>query len=176
MKAGLSTWSAMTGGGAAVTTRSSAPSGNDGVFSVEEGKGNGEKGNVGYRSPGYGSLGSTRDLELQEQQTSSRVSTNDKGFSTYPETYDLLYVDHLFSKLKKRCELLAVFAEVDRELRLEIKLIVWNAADTMTELESMTKSLKWEVRMTYTKGSSGGSTWWRALAAAIPAVQKLYSL
>ncbi|KAK3166163.1 hypothetical protein QOZ80_1AG0042250 [Eleusine coracana subsp. coracana] len=78
-----------------------------------------------------------------------------ESFSTYPRTYDLLHADHLFSKLKKRCNLQAVFAEVDRVLRPEGKLIVRDAADTITELESMAKSLKWEVRMTYTKGNEG---------------------
>jgi hypothetical protein len=50
---------------------------------------------------------------------------------------------------------MAVFAEVDRVLRPEGKLIVRDNADTITELESMAKSLKWEVRMTYTKGNEG---------------------
>ena len=54
-----------------------------------------------------------------------------------------------------RCKLLAVFAEVDRVLRPEGKLIVRDTADTTNELESMAKSLKWEVRMTYTKGNEG---------------------
>jgi len=78
-----------------------------------------------------------------------------ESFSTYPRTYDLLHADHLFSKLKKRCKLLAVFAEVDRVLRPQGKLIVRDTADTINELESMAKSLKWEVRMTYTKGNEG---------------------
>jgi hypothetical protein len=50
---------------------------------------------------------------------------------------------------------MAVFAEVDRVLRPEGKLIVRDNADTITELESMARSLKWEVRMTYTKGNEG---------------------
>ncbi|TKW18098.1 hypothetical protein SEVIR_5G410500v4 [Setaria viridis] len=78
-----------------------------------------------------------------------------ESFSTYPRTYDLLHADHLFSKLKKRCKLMAVFAEVDRVLRPQGKLIVRDTADTINELESMAKSLKWEVRMTYTKGNEG---------------------
>ncbi|CAL4960117.1 unnamed protein product [Urochloa decumbens] len=78
-----------------------------------------------------------------------------QSFSTYPRTYDLLHADHLFSKLKKRCKLMAVFAEVDRVLRPQGKLIVRDTADTINELESMAKSLQWEVRMTYTKGNEG---------------------
>ncbi|CAL4946284.1 unnamed protein product [Urochloa decumbens] len=78
-----------------------------------------------------------------------------ESFSTYPRTYDLLHADHLFSKLKKRCKLMAVFAEVDRVLRPQGKLIVRDTADTINDLESMAKSLQWEVRMTYTKGKEG---------------------
>ncbi|MCO5590858.1 hypothetical protein L7F22_044833 [Adiantum nelumboides] len=40
-----------------------------------------------------------------------------ESFSTYPRTYDLLHADHLFGKLKKRCKLNGVIAEVDRILR-----------------------------------------------------------
>lgn len=54
-----------------------------------------------------------------------------------------------------RCKLMAVFAEVDRLLRPQGKLIVRDTADTINELESMAKSLQWEVRMTYTKGNEG---------------------
>jgi acetone carboxylase gamma subunit len=54
-----------------------------------------------------------------------------------------------------RCKLTAVFAEVDRVLRPQGKLIVRDTADTINELESMAKSLQWEVRMTYTKGNEG---------------------
>ncbi|XP_062227696.1 probable methyltransferase PMT26 [Phragmites australis] len=78
-----------------------------------------------------------------------------ESFSTYPRTYDLLHADHLFSKLKKRCKLLAVFAEVDRVLRPEGKLIVRDNAETINDLERMARSLQWEVRMTYTKGNEG---------------------
>ncbi|CAO1942531.1 unnamed protein product [Urochloa humidicola] len=78
-----------------------------------------------------------------------------ESFSTYPRTYDLLHADHLFSKLKKRCKLMAVFAEVDRVLRPQGKLIVRDTADTINELENVAKSLQWEVRMTYTKGNEG---------------------
>ncbi|PNT73331.1 hypothetical protein BRADI_2g57087v3 [Brachypodium distachyon] len=88
-----------------------------------------------------------------------------ESFSTYPRTYDLLHADHLFSKLKKRCKLLGVFAEVDRILRPEGKLIVRDSAETIIELEGMAKSLHWEVTMTYAKGNEGllcvQKTMWR---------------
>ncbi|KAG8054465.1 hypothetical protein GUJ93_ZPchr0001g32932 [Zizania palustris] len=72
---------------------------------------------------------------------------------TYPRTYDLLHADHLFSKLKKRCKLLPVFAEVDRILRPEGTLIVRDNAETINVLQGMVKSQQWEIRMTYTKGN-----------------------
>nr|GLL19192.1 probable methyltransferase PMT27 [Ipomoea trifida] len=40
-----------------------------------------------------------------------------ESFSTYPRTYDLLHADHLFSRLKKRCDIKGVLVEVDRIVR-----------------------------------------------------------
>ncbi|XP_054806624.1 probable methyltransferase PMT26 [Prosopis cineraria] len=78
-----------------------------------------------------------------------------ESFSTYPRTYDLLHADHLFSKLKKRCNIVAVVAEVDRILRPEGKLIVRDNVEIITELESMLRAMHWEVRMTYSKDKEG---------------------
>ncbi|KAM7276757.1 hypothetical protein ACFE04_018623 [Oxalis oulophora] len=74
-----------------------------------------------------------------------------ESFSTYPRSYDLLHADHLFSKVKKRCKLVTVAAEVDRIVRPEGKLIVRDDTETVNELENMFKSMHWEVRMTYSK-------------------------
>lgn len=61
--------------------------------------------------------------------------------------------------------MLGVFAEVDRILRPEGKLIVRDSAETIIELEGMAKSLHWEVTMTYAKGNEGllcvQKTMWR---------------
>ncbi|WVZ21209.1 hypothetical protein V8G54_008531 [Vigna mungo] len=78
-----------------------------------------------------------------------------ESFSTYPRTYDLLHADHLFSNLKKRCNLAAVVAEADRILRPEGKLIVRDSVEIIEELESMVRSLQWKVRMTYSKDKEG---------------------
>ncbi|XP_039016902.1 probable methyltransferase PMT26 isoform X2 [Hibiscus syriacus] len=78
-----------------------------------------------------------------------------ESFSTYPRSYDLLHADHLFSKVKKRCNLVAVVAEVDRILRPGGKLIVRDNVDIINELENMLKSMQWEVRMTYSKDKEG---------------------
>ncbi|XVF17012.1 hypothetical protein REPUB_Repub10bG0080100 [Reevesia pubescens] len=78
-----------------------------------------------------------------------------ESFSTYPRSYDLLHADHLFSKVKKRCNLVAVVAEVDRILRPEGKLIVRDNVETVTELENMLRSMQWEVRMTYSNDKEG---------------------
>ncbi|EEF42060.1 probable methyltransferase PMT24 [Ricinus communis] len=92
-----------------------------------------------------------------------------ESFNTYPRTYDLLHADHLFSSLKKRCNLVAVVAEVDRILRPEGKLIVRDNVDIIGEIESMAKSLKWEIRMIYTKDDEGllcvRKTMWRPTEA-----------
>ncbi|PIA28493.1 hypothetical protein AQUCO_06900042v1 [Aquilegia coerulea] len=75
--------------------------------------------------------------------------------STYPRSYDLLHADHIFSKLKKRCNIVAVIGEVDRILRPEGKLIVRDNVETINEIESMAKSMQWEIRLTFSKEKEG---------------------
>ncbi|EEC78319.1 hypothetical protein OsI_18053 [Oryza sativa Indica Group] len=90
-----------------------------------------------------------------------------ESFSTYPRTYDLLHANHLFSKIKKsdRCKLVAVMVEVDRILRPGGRLIVRDSMETMHEVESMAKSLHWEVRKSYSQDNEGllfvEKTMWR---------------
>lgn len=64
-----------------------------------------------------------------------------------------------------RCQLTAVIAEVDRILRPEGMLIVRDNVETVSEVESMAKSLQWEVRLTYSKDKEGllcvKKTFWR---------------
>ncbi|KAG5058443.1 hypothetical protein AAZX31_05G180500 [Glycine max] len=78
-----------------------------------------------------------------------------ESFSTYPRSYDLLHADNLFSNIKNRCNLKAVVAEIDRILRPEGKLIVRDTVEIISEIESMVKSMKWEIRMTYSKDKVG---------------------
>ncbi|BBH08736.1 S-adenosyl-L-methionine-dependent methyltransferases superfamily protein [Prunus dulcis] len=63
------------------------------------------------------------------------------------------------------CNLVAVIAEVDRILRPEGKLIIWDNAETLNEVESMAKSLQWDIRFTYSKDNEGllciQKTFWR---------------
>lgn len=68
-----------------------------------------------------------------------------ESFSTYPRSYDLLHADHLFSDLKKRCNIVSVIAEVDRILRPGGMLIVRDDAETLSEVRSMAKSLHWKI-------------------------------
>ncbi|CAN0928488.1 Probable methyltransferase PMT24 [Linum grandiflorum] len=88
-----------------------------------------------------------------------------QSFNTYPRTYDVLHADHLLSVVKKRCNLVGVFAEVDRILRPEGKLIVRDNAEMITEVEKLAKSLHWDVRMIYSKEGEGlaciQKTMWR---------------
>lgn len=78
-----------------------------------------------------------------------------ESFSTYPRTYDLLHADHLFSRLKKRCKLVSVMAEVDRIVRPGGKLIVRDESSTIGEIENLLKSLHWEVHLTFSKNQEG---------------------
>ncbi|KAF3329344.1 methyltransferase PMT26 [Carex littledalei] len=88
-----------------------------------------------------------------------------ESFSTYPRSFDLVHADHLFSKLKKRCNLLSVLAEVDRILRPGGNLIVRDKEDVVNEIEEIAKSLNWEIRMIYSKDKEGllcvQKTMWR---------------
>ncbi|GMH06511.1 hypothetical protein Nepgr_008351 [Nepenthes gracilis] len=78
-----------------------------------------------------------------------------EGFSTYPRTYDLLHADHLFSKLKERCKLAPVMAEIDRIVRPGGKLIVRDVSSAIGEVENLLKSLHWEVHLTFSKDQEG---------------------
>ncbi|MBA0652402.1 hypothetical protein Goklo_019666 [Gossypium klotzschianum] len=78
-----------------------------------------------------------------------------ESFSTYPRSYDLLHADHIFSRVKKRCNFVAVVAEVDRILRPGGKLIARDDVETITELENMVRSMHWEVRLSYSKDKEG---------------------
>ncbi|KAK8566283.1 hypothetical protein V6N12_059812 [Hibiscus sabdariffa] len=78
-----------------------------------------------------------------------------ESFSTYPRSYDLLHADHLFSKLKMRCKLQPVMAEVDRIVRPGGKLIVRDESDAISEVENLLKSLHWEVHLTFSKDQEG---------------------
>ncbi|KAL2348562.1 hypothetical protein Fmac_002562 [Flemingia macrophylla] len=68
-----------------------------------------------------------------------------ESFNTYPRTFDLLHADNLFSKLKDRCKLVAVMAEVDRIARPGGKLIVRDESTSLNEVETLLKSLHWEI-------------------------------
>ncbi|XP_058186544.1 probable methyltransferase PMT26 [Rhododendron vialii] len=78
-----------------------------------------------------------------------------ESFSTYPRSYDLLHADHLFSKIQKKCNLMAVVAEADRILRPEGRLIVRDKVETINELESLLKSMHWEIPFKYSKDNEG---------------------
>lgn len=88
-----------------------------------------------------------------------------ESFSTYPRTYDLVHANHLFSKVKKRCELLGVIVEVDRIVRPGGRLIVRDDMETISEVEWIVKSLHWEVRLSYSQDKEGllfvQKTMWR---------------
>ncbi|WOH10378.1 hypothetical protein DCAR_0729846 [Daucus carota subsp. sativus] len=78
-----------------------------------------------------------------------------ESFSTYPRSYDLLHADHLFSRLKKRCGLAPVMAEVDRIARPGGKLIVRDKSSVVREVENLLKSLHWEIHLTFSKNKQG---------------------
>ncbi|XP_021772556.1 probable methyltransferase PMT26 [Chenopodium quinoa] len=78
-----------------------------------------------------------------------------ESFNTYPRSYDLLHADHLFSKINKKCNMRALVVEVDRILRPEGKIIVRDHVEIINELETIFRSMHWEIRMTYSKDKEG---------------------
>ncbi|CAI0621139.1 unnamed protein product [Linum tenue] len=94
-----------------------------------------------------------------------------QSFNTYPRTYDVLHADHLLSVVKKRCNLVGLVAEVDRILRPGGKLIVRDNVETITEVESLAKSMNWDIRMIYSKEGEGllcvQKTMWRPKEAEL---------
>lgn len=54
-----------------------------------------------------------------------------------------------------RCGLPALVAEVDRILRPEGKLIVRDSLGVISELQSMLRSMHYEIRMTYSREKEG---------------------
>jgi hypothetical protein len=64
-----------------------------------------------------------------------------------------------------RCELLGVIVEVDRIVRPGGRLIVRDDMETISEVESIIRSLHWEVRLSHYQGKEGllfaQKTMWR---------------
>ncbi|XP_020599603.1 probable methyltransferase PMT27 isoform X1 [Phalaenopsis equestris] len=78
-----------------------------------------------------------------------------ESFSTYPRTYDLLHADHLFSKMKERCSIVPVLAEIDRIVRPGGKLIVRDESAVASEVENLLKSLHWKILTSFNKNKEG---------------------
>ncbi|RCV40654.1 hypothetical protein SETIT_9G072500v2 [Setaria italica] len=77
-------------------------------------------------------------------------------FSTYPRSYDLLHADHLFSRLKIRCrQPVAIVVEMDRILRPGAWAIIRDKLEILDPLETILKSLHWEIVMTFRKDKEG---------------------
>ncbi|KAJ1293390.1 hypothetical protein BS78_01G064200 [Paspalum vaginatum] len=77
-------------------------------------------------------------------------------FSTYPRSYDLLHADHLFSRLKIRCKQpVTIIVEMDRILRPGGWAIIRDKLEILDPLETILKSLHWEIVMTFRKDKEG---------------------
>ncbi|CAN4093853.1 unnamed protein product [Withania somnifera] len=89
-----------------------------------------------------------------------------EAFGTYPRSYDLLHVDHLFSRLKNRCKhTIVIVVEMDRILRPGGWGIIRDKVEILDPLEKILRSLHWEIRMTFAKDKEGilcaQKTMWR---------------
>ncbi|GER55657.1 S-adenosyl-L-methionine-dependentmethyltransferases superfamily protein [Striga asiatica] len=78
-------------------------------------------------------------------------------FPTYPRTYDLVHAEGLLSiefDEKPRCQLLDLFAEVDRILRPEGWLILKDRCRAIEYARSLTTHLKWDARVVEIENNS----------------------
>ncbi|KAK9164141.1 hypothetical protein Syun_005043 [Stephania yunnanensis] len=79
-----------------------------------------------------------------------------ESFGTYPRSYDLLHADHLFSRLKNRCKHpVGIVVEMDRILRPGGWAIIRDKVTILDPLESILRSLQWEIIMTFAKDKEG---------------------
>ncbi|KAG8377787.1 hypothetical protein BUALT_Bualt08G0070000 [Buddleja alternifolia] len=79
-----------------------------------------------------------------------------ESFGSYPRSYDLLHVDHLFSRLKSRCKQpVAIVVEMDRLLRPGGWAIIRDKIEILNPLEEILRSLNWEIRMTFAQDREG---------------------
>ncbi|KAL9244128.1 hypothetical protein vseg_017935 [Gypsophila vaccaria] len=79
-----------------------------------------------------------------------------ESFGTYPRSYDLLHADHLFSRLKNRCDQpVAIVVEMDRILRPGGWVIVRDKVVILDPLEGIFRSLNWDIRMTFAQDKEG---------------------
>lgn len=77
-------------------------------------------------------------------------------FGTYPRSYDLLHADHFFSRLKNRCKHpVSIVVEMDRILRPGGWVVVRDKVEILDPLEAILRSLRWEIRMTYSQNKEG---------------------
>ncbi|GAB2219006.1 hypothetical protein Droror1_Dr00006631 [Drosera rotundifolia] len=88
-----------------------------------------------------------------------------ESFGTYPRSYDLLHVDHLFARLKNRCRHpVGILVEMDRILRPGGWVIIRDKVEILEPVEVILRSLNWDIRMTFSQHKEGiicaqKSTW-----------------
>ncbi|KAG8369206.1 hypothetical protein BUALT_Bualt15G0127000 [Buddleja alternifolia] len=78
-------------------------------------------------------------------------------FPTYPRTYDLVHAEGLLTLEffeQPRCQMLDLFAEIDRILRPEGWLILRDSARLIEYARSLTTNLKWDARVVEIESNS----------------------
>ncbi|KAK9164140.1 hypothetical protein Syun_005042 [Stephania yunnanensis] len=90
-----------------------------------------------------------------------------EAFGTYPRSYDLIHVDHLFSSVENRCEQpVGIVVEMDRILRPGGWAIIREKSEILDHLEIVLRSLHWSIRVRHTEENDEGvmcaqKTTWR---------------
>lgn len=88
-----------------------------------------------------------------------------ESFNTYPRTYDLLHVDHLFKRLVSRCKPVNTLLEMDRILRPQGWVIFREKSSMLNQILPIIESLHWNIGLTFVEGEEkllvAQKTFWR---------------
>ncbi|CAN1812082.1 Probable methyltransferase PMT23 [Linum perenne] len=85
-----------------------------------------------------------------------------ESFNTYPRTYDLLHSSFLFKTLSdSRCDLIDVVVEIDRIVRPDGYLLVFDTMEMINKLTAILKSLHWSIKVYQVQYLVARKDFWR---------------
>ncbi|CAN1325721.1 Probable methyltransferase PMT23 [Linum perenne] len=86
-----------------------------------------------------------------------------ESFNTYPRTYDLLHSSFLFKTLSDsiRCDLIDVVVEIDRIVRPDGYLLVFDTMEMINKLTAILKSLHWSIKVYQVQYLVARKDFWR---------------
>ncbi|KAK4362219.1 hypothetical protein RND71_017460 [Anisodus tanguticus] len=70
-----------------------------------------------------------------------------EAFSTYPQTYDLIHANGVFSLFKDKCSAEDILLEIDRILRPEGAVIFRDHAEILGQVKRIAAGMRWKTKM-----------------------------